>query len=154
MSNIPDTLPDLFARILMLKKSETFSAVNVEDLRIVAKELMQEEFYPGERVFDINDPGEHMFIISSGRIGISIDEDPTSKNYIVEMGPGECFGEMGMLDNLPRSATAHVLESSQLLVLEKSRLKGLVIEYPELALGMLRGLSLRLRKANSQLKEH
>lgn len=153
MSSIPDTLPDLFERILMLKRSETFSAVNTEDLRIVARELVQEEFYPGERVFDIKDPGEHMYIIASGKIGISIDADPLKQNFIAELGPGECFGEMGMLDDQPRSATAHVLEPSQLLVLEKGRLKGLVVEYPELALGMLRGLSMRLRQVNVKLGE-
>ena len=65
----------------------------------------------------------------------------------------ECFGEMNLIDELPRSATAHVLEDSTLLSLEKSRLRGLVINYPELSLGMLKGLSLRLRQANQKLNQ-
>ena len=52
------------------------------------------------------------------------------------------------LDDLPRSATAHVLEDSSLLSLEKGQLKRLIVHYPELALGMLKGLSLRLRDTN------
>jgi CRP-like cAMP-binding protein len=55
---------------------------------------------------------------------------------------------MNLLDDLPRSASAHVIEDSILLVLEKSRLRGLIINYPELSLGMLKSLSLRLRQAN------
>ena len=60
---------------------------------------------------------------------------------------------MGMLDDQPRSATAHVIEDSNLLILEKSRLKALIIHYPELSLGILRGLSLRLRETNVRVQE-
>jgi CRP-like cAMP-binding protein len=67
---------------------------------------------------------------------------------VAELGAGECFGEMNLLDELPRSATVHVLEDSIMLSLEKARLRGLILNYPELSIGMLKGLSLRLRKAN------
>ena len=61
---------------------------------------------------------------------------------------------MNLLDEQPRSATAYVLDDSRLLSLEKSRLRGLIIHYPELSLGMLKGLSLRLRNANFLAKGH
>ena len=142
---------DLFERIMLLKKSMVFSSVPTESLRIVAGSLGEEQFFAGERVFDINEQGDHMYVIESGKIGISIQSDPKSKVMVATLGAGECFGEMGMLDDLPRSATAHVLEDSQLLVLEKSRLHALMIHYPELAMGMLRSLSLRLREANETI---
>jgi len=125
-----------------------FSEVSTEDLRIVAKMLDEENYFAGDRVFDINDFGEHMYILQSGRVGISLSPDLASRETVAEMGPGECFGEMNLLDELPRSATAHVLEDSMILSLEKSRLRGLIINYPELSIGLLKGLSLRLRKAN------
>lgn len=133
----------------MLKKSPVFSSVTTENLYVVAKELVEIQYVPGERVFDINEQGDHMYIIQSGQIGISIAAAPEQKNYIATLKEGECFGEMGMLDDLPRSATAHVLEETVLLVLEKSRLKSLITHYPELAFGILRSLSLRLRAANA-----
>ena len=61
---------------------------------------------------------------------------------------GECFGEMNLLDELPRSASADVLEDVIVLHLKKYRLRALIISYPELSLGMLRSISLRLRQAN------
>jgi len=141
-------MPDLFERILLLKQSTMFSEVSTEDLRIVAKMLDEENYFAGDRVFDINDFGEHMYILQSGRVGISLSPDLASRELVAELGPGECFGEMNLLDELPRSATAHVLEDSMILSLEKSRLRGLIINYPELSIGLLKGLSLRLRKAN------
>lgn len=67
---------------------------------------------------------------------------------------GECFGEMGIMDDLPRSATAHVIEDSVLLVLEKSRFIGIINRYPELALGIMRSISLRLRKTTDKLRDY
>ena len=125
-----------------------FSEVPTEDLRVVAKMLDEENYFAGDRVFDINEFGEHMYILQSGRIGISLSPDLASREFVAELNPGECFGEMNLLDELPRSATAHVLEDSMILSLEKSRLRGLIINYPELSIGLLKGLSLRLRKAN------
>ncbi len=141
-------MPDLFERILLLKQSTMFSEVPTEDLRVVAKMLDEENYFAGDRVFDINEFGDHMYILQSGRIGISLSPDLASREFVAELNPGECFGEMNLLDELPRSATAHVLEDSMILSLEKSRLRGLIINYPELSIGLLKGLSLRLRKAN------
>jgi CRP-like cAMP-binding protein len=58
---------------------------------------------------------------------------------------------MALIDNEPRSATAHVLEDTQALALEKDRLLGLLMSYPELGIGMLRALSKRLRAMTPKL---
>lgn len=122
--------------------------VATDDLRQVAKALEERMFFPGDRVFDINEQGDHLYVLIAGKVGISIDPDPSSKEFIATLGPGDCFGEMNLLDDLPRSATACVLEDSTVLALDKSRLRGLILSYPEISIGMLRSLSLRLREAN------
>jgi CRP-like cAMP-binding protein len=58
---------------------------------------------------------------------------------------------MNLLDNQPRSASAHVLEDATTLSLDKTRLRGLMQSYPEISIGMLRSLSLRLREANRKI---
>ena len=132
-------------RLLLLKRSPLFSEVLTDDLRAVTSQLKEVACFAGERVFDINDPSDRMYIVMSGRVGISLDDDPRVRRFIRVLGPGECFGEMGLLDNLPRSGTAHVIEDAVLLALEEEKLRALVISYPELALGLLRSLSMRLR---------
>ncbi len=144
-------MSDLFERIMLLKRSPVFAEVKTEDLRAVAQSLEEEQYFSGDRVFDINEYGDRMYIVQSGRIGISLHADSSKKDFVAELGAGECFGEMNLVDELPRSATAHVVEDTTLLSLEKSRLRGLVINYPELSLGMLKGMSLRLRQVNQKL---
>ncbi len=135
-------------RLLLLKRSPLFGEVPTDDLRVVVEQLREEACFAGERIFDIHDPGDQMYILVSGQVGISLSEDPRAGHFVSILGPGECFGEMGVLDDRPRSATAHVIEDAIVLCLEKEKLRGLVVSYPELAFGLLRSLSLRLRKAN------
>lgn len=141
-------MSDLFERILLLKKSPIFSEVTTEDLRTVAMELDDEQYFKGDKVFEINNYGDHMYILQDGKIGISLESDTNPKKYVTTLGQGDCFGEMNLLDDQPRSATAVVLEDATLLSLEKSRLHGLILHYPELSLGILKSLSMRLRSAN------
>jgi len=143
-------MPDLFNRVLLLKQSPIFSMVATGDLRMVARSLEQEHFYRGDRIFEINDQGDRLYLLESGLVGLSIDPDPNSSHFIVKFGPGDCFGEMNLLDDLPRSGTAHVIEDSVVLALEKSRLRGLILSYPEISIGMLRSLSLKVREANQR----
>lgn len=141
---------DIFDRVILLKNSQFFSSVKTEDLAIVAKVLEEESFSTGDIIFKLGDFGEQMFIVESGNIGISITDSGKPGDYVCVMQKGDCFGEMGLLDEQARSATAHVLEDSTLLVLSKEKLKTLISSYPELSLGMLKSLSLRLRLSNEK----
>ena len=143
-------MADLFDRVLLLKESNIFSKVTTDDLRYIAQALEEDVFFAGERVFDINDQGDHLYIIIEGKIGISIDPDPARKEFVAFIGPTEAFGEMNLVDDLPRSATAHVIEDTRVLALEKSRLSGLLLSYPEIGIGMMRALSLKVREGHAR----
>ncbi len=142
---------DLIEHISLLKQTDIFSEVSTDDLLFVAQEVEEIRYFAGDRVFDINEAGRHLYIIIHGKIGLSTSPDPESTDYFTVLEPGSSFGEMNLLDNLPRSATAHVIEDSVLLTLEKNRLIGLLKSYPELSLGILREMSLKIRERhNSQ----
>ena len=143
----------IFDRILLLKNSTIFSEVAVEDLQVVAQALDTEFYVKGDRIFDINEQGDRMYMIHTGKIGISTNANPEIKEFVATLGPGEFFGEMNLLDDLPRSATAHVLEDAELFSIERGKLRNLVVNYPELSFGMLKSLSMRLRKTNQLLNE-
>jgi CRP/FNR family transcriptional regulator/CRP/FNR family cyclic AMP-dependent transcriptional regulator len=139
---------DIFDRILLLKNSIVFAQCVTDDLRYVAMAMDEESYLAGETVFDIGENGERMYLIKSGMIGISLNQDRRQKNFVATLGPGECFGEMNLLDQLPRSATAHVVSDAALLSLSTEHFHQLILRYPELALGMLASLSKRLRETN------
>ena len=146
-------MPDLFDRLILLKKSPIFSMVTTDDLRVVAQAMEKQQYFTGDRIFEIGDQGDHLYIIVSGKVGISLETKLSDKSFIATLSSGDCFGEMNLLDDLPRSATASVLEDTVLLSLEKTRLRGLIQSYPDMSIGMLRSLSLRLRDANRKLME-
>ena len=143
----------IFDRILLLKNSTIFSEVTVEDLQVVAQALDTEFYVKGDRIFDINEQGDRMYMIHTGKIGISTKPDPEEKDFVAILESGEFFGEMNLLDDLPRSATAHVIEDTELFSIERGKLRNLVVNYPELSFGMLKSLSMRLRKTNELLNE-
>ena len=140
---------EIFERIRLLKGAPIFSSVETEDLRRLAQNLEEEQYGPGDQVFTKGETGDQMYVIQSGRVGIALEDDAP---FVAELTAGDIFGEMNLLDELPRSASARVLEDTTLLSLEKDRLRGLIINYPELALGMLKSLSVRLRLANERIR--
>ena len=144
-------MPDLFDRLILLKQSSIFSMVMTDDLRVVAQSMEKQQFFAGDRIFETGDQGDHLYIIVSGKVGISLESESSGTSCIATLAAGDCFGEMNLLDDLPRSATAEVIEDTTLLSLEKTRLRGLIQSYPDMSVGMLRSLSLRLREANQRL---
>lgn len=138
-------------RILLLKRVPFFALLRTDQLAHVTP-LLDIVGWPADtRVFDKGEPGTELYIIVTGRVGISLHEDPAHREFVTELGPGDCFGELGVLDDQPRSATAHVLVDTEALALGKEKLDGLLLAYPELGIGMLRALSRRLRETNLAL---
>ena len=142
---------DFFDRIVILKGTPIFCEVSTDDLCVVLEEMLEEGYVKGERVFEIRDPSDRMYVVLTGKIGISINPDPKVEDYVTVVEAGGCFGEMGPLDSAPRSGTAHVIEDSQLLYLDKLKLRGLIASYPEFAFGLLHGMSTRVRDTSEKL---
>jgi CRP-like cAMP-binding protein len=93
-------MADFFDRIVILKRTPIFSEVATDDLRVVVEEMQEEAYFKGERVFEINDPSDRMYIVLNGKIGISINPDPKVEDFVSIVEEGGCFGEMGPLDGL------------------------------------------------------
>jgi CRP-like cAMP-binding protein len=138
-------------RVLLLARVPLFVCLRTDQLSRLAPLLEPVAWAKGERVFDKGDMGLELYILTSGHIGISVDPDPACQLLINELRAGDCLGEMALIDSEPRSATAHVLEDTEALALDKDRLHGLLMSYPELGIGMLRALSQRLRAMTPKL---
>ena len=139
---------NLYEKIKLLKRATIFREVATDDLRFVAATMNEEVYFEGDTIFNIHDNGNCMYVITSGQVGISLN--PDKNDYISVLETGDSFGEMNLLDGLPRSASAVALKDAQLLSLTKSNLRGLILSYPEISLGILQTLSLRLRDTNKK----
>ena len=142
-----------FERVMLLTRVPLFAYLRTDQLSRLAPLLEPVAWPRGVRVFDRGDIGLELYIITSGRVGISIEPDPERQQFISELKPGDSLGEMALIDHERRSATAHVLEDTEALALDSEKFHGLLLSYPELGIGMLRALSQRLRAINPILMQ-
>lgn len=142
-----------YERILLLKKVPYFMHLRTDQINRIAQVLEPCGWVKGEWIFGRGDPAERMYVIVKGMVGISIAGPGEPERLVASLKEGEYFGEMGLLDDLPRSATAVVLEDAEAWSLTRDRLRGVLLSYPEFGLGMLKALSLRLRQGNEQLEQ-
>lgn len=105
----------------------------------------------GTILFHENDPGEEMFIIQTGKVKIGKKVRNIEKTLVV-LGKGEFFGEMAILNDKPRSATAEVVEDSEILVIDRKTFETMIRGNAEIALRIIKKLSARLQEADNQIE--
>ncbi|HEX7707242.1 MAG TPA: cyclic nucleotide-binding domain-containing protein [Thermoanaerobaculia bacterium] len=107
----------------------------------------------GEYVFQQGDAGNSMFIIEDGLIEIIKTVD-SEERKLAELEQGDFFGEMSVLDDQPREASARAGSECQLLRIDKSMFDQMLRQNPEIAVRMLRKLARRLRNVIADSFEH
>ncbi|MGC9098215.1 MAG: Crp/Fnr family transcriptional regulator [Dictyoglomus sp.] len=128
---------------------EDFSDEELEKLLVISKE----KTYPKDAViFQKGDLGNFFFLICSGRVKVIIETEEGKEGILSILYPTEFFGEMSLLDGELRSATVVALEETRVIIIERNDFLILLYKHPELALKILKTLSLRLRKANRQIE--
>ncbi len=106
----------------------------------------------GEVIVRVGDHGAEMYVIKSGRVRIS--RQMAGRTVVLsELGPGDFFGEMSLLESLPRDADATAVGETRLLVLNAGSLLVRLRRDPTFALEMLHRLSGRVRALNAELEK-
>jgi uncharacterized membrane protein len=103
-------------------------------------------------VFRNGDPGDAMYLIDLGKVRISITDADGHVVTLAELGPGDFFGEMAMLDGHGRSADATVMEDARLAKLTREDFLSFVESDPRIALEMLTAVARRLRRTDDLLR--
>lgn len=132
-------------RLEFLRRAPLFRGLDDDDLAEVAAKLTERSTVKGAAVFRAGDPGTSVFLLVRGRVSIR-DEH----RLLVQLAPGECFGELAALTNDPRSADAVCDESCDLLELTSSNLLLLMSKEPRLQRQVMRVLVERVKEAGSR----
>ena len=120
------------------------------ELLVIDVLLASKEFLRDESIFREGSIGGEFYIIQRGTVAIQ-KRFGESERELARLSASECFGEMALFDDAPRSASAVAASDATLLALERSRFSSLLMQRPEMALEVCRVLSWRLRDANEKL---
>jgi CRP/FNR family transcriptional regulator, cyclic AMP receptor protein len=105
----------------------------------------------GTVLFREGDPGKEMYVLQSGKVAISKKVRDVEKVLAI-LGPGEFFGEMAIISNKPRNASATVEDEARVLVIDPRTFEAMIRGNSEIAVRMIKKLAERLSDADAQIE--
>jgi CRP/FNR family cyclic AMP-dependent transcriptional regulator len=144
---------DLADRVTILQSLSLFKGLDNETLHELAKSTRHREFQAGEVICYQGDPGSTCHIIIRGKVRVFLVGEDGRELSVRILVSGEIFGEMALLEGLPRSANIETLEETQTLELAHDALLDCLRKSPVLALNLLQDLSARLRSSTVDAEE-
>ncbi len=135
-----------------LKKVSWFEDLDQKSLDAISNAAVEQKYQPGQEIIRQGDTGVGAFIIRSGKVEI-VQEKGGKETRLALLGPGDVVGEMALLDEFPRSATARAVEPTTALGIQRWHFLGILESHPQLALALLPILSRRIRSAEGMLPD-
>lgn len=112
----------------------------------------RQSYRKSEVIFEEGSSGSQMYLIHSGKVLLSVRQSKAQGVPLAVLSAGDFFGEMALVDDSPRSATASALEDgTELIVIDRARFLFLVRQQPEFALSLMHTLCRRLRDMDKRL---
>src|SRR5579883_2575397 len=136
-----------------LKQVDIFSSLSDEDVHELGGIIRRRTFRSGEVIFHRDDPGQVLYIIKEGKVKICLISPDGQEISLVVFGKGECFGELALLDGLPRSADAIAMERAECYTLQRSDFHNAIMKNPTIAIQVMEVLSKRLRSTDQQVED-
>ena len=136
---------DTAGKTELLARASLFSSLSPEELASLAERAEEVVFERGRYIVSQGQVGTGFFLILEGRVRIA-----RAGETLAELGPGEVFGELSVVDQQPRVASAIAEEQTRCLALAAWDLNAVLESDPKLALALLRVVARRLRAADDR----
>jgi CRP-like cAMP-binding protein len=133
-----------------LARTPLFSLLGRLDLARLAGELEELSFRPGQAIVREGDPADGFYVINSGRVGVVAGAPVGDGSPLTVLGPGECFGEIALLTDSPRTATVVAQNEVTVWRLSRARFETLLGHERSIAQSIERSLSLRLAATSQE----
>src|SRR6266581_1651070 len=138
---------------LYLKQVPLFADLEDEEIRELMTLARRRIFRAGEVIFHRDDPGQVLYLIKEGKVKICLISPDGQEMTLTVFGKGECFGELGLLDGLPRSADAIAMERVECYTIQRSDFNNAIMKNPKIAIQVMEVLSRRLRKTDEKIED-
>jgi CRP/FNR family cyclic AMP-dependent transcriptional regulator len=136
---------------LLLRNVPLFSTLPEGQLSLLTRVVGRKSHPRNSTIISAGDPTDALYIVISGRLKVMMSDDEGREVILAILGQGEFFGEMGLIDEAPRSATVIAIEPCELLTINKMDFKKCLAENFEIAVGVMKGLVKRLREADKKI---
>ena len=135
----------------VLKTVPLFTSLAEEQLRMLTTMVTRKSTPRSTTIMAGGDPTDSLYIVLSGRLKVMMSDSEGKEVILAILGPGEFFGEMGLIDDEPRSATVVTIEPCELLSIAKRDFKKCMAENFQMTEAVMRGLVRRLREADRKI---
>lgn len=129
-----------------------FQGLTEEEVTTFASDLQRIKYAKGSQIITEHDSADTLYFICKGKVKISksLKNQETPSADLTTLEPGEFFGEMGIINEQPRSATVVAIDDVELLVIPKDVFASISFKYPEVMFNLMRTISGRLRDTNER----
>jgi len=131
-----------------LTKVPLFSELNDEEFSQLANVMREQHYKKHITIVHVDDPGSALYILKSGLVKVTIEDQHGYEMILRILYPTDFFGDMSLLDGMPRSATVTTQEPSEVLTISREHFLSIMEKSPKILLKVAAVLSKRLRKAN------
>lgn len=138
--------------IEFLQKAPLFEGLPPQDLSRIAEKTKIRQFFPDEIVVFQGQPSNSLFVITNGIVAVK-NITHEQENVLAYLMPGNTFGEVGILENQPRSASVTALSEVDLLVIQREDFLSILQQHPNVAIQLSRILGRYLIEANRRLAQ-
>jgi CRP/FNR family cyclic AMP-dependent transcriptional regulator len=121
-----------------------------EDTGYIVRESFEREYAPGDVIYDVGDESTVLYVIQAGQVELQRDGGDGTRS-VARHGPGDFFGEMGLLAGRPRSVRAMAATATRVLALDRATFEAMCLERAEIALRLIRRLGARLSELEQRL---
>ncbi len=145
--------PDQFRTLLeFISQHPLFSGLTPPDVEQLCRDSQRITAAPGTLVIREGEPGDSLFLVLDGKLEVSKREGDQDVLLAVR-GPGEVVGEMSLLEQGPRSASAHAVQTTEILEIGQESFRRVLEKNPEAAAKVLRAMASRLRSTEASLMQ-
>ena len=146
-------MAEALARTL-LQQHALFAGLDSDSMDRLSRLAVRRRAGRGEVLFSQGDPGDALFGLISGKVHVTATAADGRQALLNILEPGETFGEIALLDGMPRTASAIAVDDSDLLVIARTGFLQLLAADPELARHLLEALCARLRWTTEMLEDN
>ncbi len=135
-----------------LRRVPLFSGLTEAQLETLAAGSARRSYPKGRTIVSEGEPSQSMYILLAGRAKVQRSDSEGKEVILAVLGSGEFIGEMSLIDDAPRSASVITLEPCEFMAVSKEAFKAMLVQSPEVAMNVMRGLVRRLREADKKIE--